>query len=339
MCWRHARPGLRHASQMSGVSTPESMYELKLDVRAELVLDGTDSASSSAASTLTRSALTPSASGPSGTTLIRHGRGSANPVAMNKPIAPPWPAKRLGLLRHEDATQMPRPSATIFALGRTGPGRGRAGRPACLPGTVGRRSGRSPYGRGPRVPGVVPGRKERQGMKMNRIRTIAAAAAMLALTVGTSVTSVPSALAATAAPASRAAALGTTTPLVAAGPAHTARLLRMTSRVISHSGSTVYTFNDIVSCNDSCSVTADLNFHATISSTQVWINGKVNCSSQGSKVTWCGNTNNGTSYLDTGMNFDGYWLRADIYPRDHTSYACNYRGNVPYFHWVDCESS
>jgi hypothetical protein len=166
---------------------------------------------------------------------------------------------------------------------------------------------------------------------------LCAAAAMLALTLGAFAATVPSALAATAAHANPAVALATTTTFVPAGTAHAPHLrLRITSRKISSSGLSVYTYNEITACNSSCSVSAHMDFYATYSASQVWINGRVNCSGIGAKVTWCGNTNNGQSYLDTGMNFDGYWLRDDIYADGH---GCKYRGDVPYYNWVDCESS
>lgn len=163
---------------------------------------------------------------------------------------------------------------------------------------------------------------------------LCAAAAMLALTLGAFAVTSPSALAATAAHAHPAVASATTTTFVPAGVAHDPNLrLRITSRKISSSGLSVYTYNEISACNSSCSVYADMNFYATYSASQVWINGKVNCSSI---VTWCGNTNNGQSYLDTGMDFDGYWLRDDI---SADGQGCKYRGDVPYYNWVHCEYS
>jgi hypothetical protein len=184
------------------------------------------------------------------------------------------------------------------------------------------------------MPGVTPGREEGPGM--NRIKAMAAAAAMLVLTLGVFATAASPALAAPA-HASRAMAPATTTSFALAGTAQAQHLrLKVTSREISSSGSTVYTYTEITACNDSCSVTVTLYFHATLSTTQVWINGKVTCDVLGAKATWCGNTNNGKNYLDTGVNFDGYWLRADVYPQNHNP-GCIYRGDAPYEHWVHCE--
>jgi hypothetical protein len=99
----------------------------------------------------------------------------------------------------------------------------------------------------------------------------------------------------------------------------------------------VYTYNYYYACSTSnCTgARAWVWFNATYSGSQVWINGTVHCgSSYFWQITWCGQTNNGVSYLNTGANFNQYYLRMNIFANDG---GCVEWGNAPQFATGDCE--
>jgi hypothetical protein len=84
------------------------------------------------------------------------------------------------------------------------------------------------------------------------------------------------------------------------------------------------------SCNTSKWWVKDWFAFTTNGNTQIWDNGTPRCEANGTSVTWCSYTGNGTYTLTEGFNFgnNGY-ARMDIYPDS----SCDLRTNsysIPY---------
>jgi hypothetical protein len=103
------------------------------------------------------------------------------------------------------------------------------------------------------------------------------------------------------------------------------------------SAESVYTYNSITLCHPSCSQSGGswvtVQVYATYSRSQVWINGRVKCSTGGDWLyTWCGlGGPNGKAVLNVGVNFGpppgGQWyLRLNII---QNGAGCYEQANAP----------